>query len=195
MSDYVIRAALPRDLPGARSVMLDTFYRDLGYGYLSEHHDDVVDPARAYLCHPRQRLWVAVLGAEVVATTAIRARGPRTPPHPRWLAARYPDHTTAQLFRVYVRPEHRRHRLATELVTRAVEFVRETPAYERLYLHTDARVPGALEFWKSLGTVVHDDREPGRRFQTVHLEIPLDRSEGSSVSGGSAGSARGPSGQ
>ncbi len=28
-------------------------------------------------------------------------------------------------------PEHRRHRPATELVTRAVEFVRETPTYER----------------------------------------------------------------
>lgn len=175
MSDYLIRPALPQDVPGARRVMLDTFYRDLGYGYLPEHHDDVIDPARTYLCHPRQRLWVAVLGQQVVATTAVRARGPRTPPHPAWLADRYPDHTTAQLFRVYVLAEHRRRGLATELVTHAVDFVRSTPGYHRLYLHTDTSVPGALEFWKSLGTVVHDARDPARRCHTVHLEIPVQR--------------------
>lgn len=137
---------------------------------------------------------MAAHGTEV-ATTAIRTCGPRTPPHPAWPAARYPDHGTAQLFRVYVRLRHRRHRLATELVTRAVEFVRRTPTYQRLYLHTDASVPGALEFWKSLGTVVRDDREPGRRFQTVHLEIPLDRSESARTGGESAGGAPGSSAQ
>ncbi|WP_067704011.1 GNAT family N-acetyltransferase [Nocardia jejuensis] len=173
MSDYVVREALPHDLAGARSVMLDTFYTDLGYGYLPEHHDDVIDPGRAYLCHPRQRLWVARHDDQVVATTAIRARGPRIPPHPAWLADRYPDHSTAQLFRVYVRAEHRRRGLATELVRRAIDFARGTTVFERLYLHTDASVPGALDFWKSLGVIVHDDRAPERRFQTVHLEIPL----------------------
>ncbi|MFB8003316.1 GNAT family N-acetyltransferase [Nocardia sp. NPDC056000] len=173
MSDYLIRAALPKDMPGARSVMLDTFYTDLGYGYLPEHHDDVIDPARVYLSHPHQRLWIAEHDGRVVATTAIRARGPRTPPHPAWLTARYPDHTTAQLFRVYVRPDHRRHGLATELVHRAIEFVRGTEVFDRLYLHTDANSPGALDFWTSLGTIVLDDRDPRRQFQTVHLEIPL----------------------
>jgi GNAT superfamily N-acetyltransferase len=175
MSEYVVREALPRDLAGARSVMLDTFHHDLGYGYMPEYHEDVINLGRAYLCHPRQRLWVAALGDQVVATTAIRARGPATPPHPAWLARRYPDHVTAQLFRVYVRSEHRRRGLASELVSRAIEFVRSTPCYQRLYLHTDANVPGALEFWKSLGTVVHDDRKPGPRLQTVHLEIDLER--------------------
>lgn len=173
MSDYIVRTALPEDLPGARSVMLDTFYTDLGYGYLPDHHDDVIDPARAYLSHPHQCLWIARHNNQVVATTAVRARGPRTPPHPAWLADRYPDHTTAQLFRVYVRRDHRRRGLATELVDRAIEFVRQTPIFERIYLHTDASVPGALDFWKSLGTIVHDDRDPQHRFQTVHLEIPL----------------------
>ncbi|MFF2555115.1 GNAT family N-acetyltransferase [Nocardia sp. NPDC058058] len=174
MTDYLLRAALPEDLPGARSVMLDTFYTDLGYGYLPAHHDDVINPARAYLSHPHQRLWIARHPNDgVIATTAIRARGPQTPPHPAWLTAHFPDHTTAQLFRVYVRPAHRRHGLATTLVHMAIEFARRTPTFERLYLHTDASVPGALAFWKSLGTVIHDDRAPDRRFQTVHLEIPL----------------------
>jgi GNAT superfamily N-acetyltransferase len=175
MSEYVVREALPRDVPGARGVMLDTFYRDLGYGYLPEYHEDVIDLARAYLCHPRQRLWVAAFDDQVVATAAIRARGPAAPPHPAWLARRYPDHVTAQLIRVYVRSEHRRRGLATELVSQAIEFVRDTPDYQRLYLHTNANVPGALKFWKSVGTVVYDGRGPGRPFQTVHLEIDLKR--------------------
>lgn len=171
---YAIREARVTDLPGARRVMLDTFYRVLGCGYMPEHHDDVIDPERVYLRHPDQRLWVAVHGDEVVATTAVRARGPRTPPHPAWLAERFPDGTTAQLFRVYVAPEHQRRGLATRLVRQAVDFVRDNPALHRLYLHTDAKSPGALEFWQTFGTVIHDARTPGATFQTVHLEIALD---------------------
>ncbi|MEV6062229.1 GNAT family N-acetyltransferase [Nocardia asteroides] len=172
---YQIRTAEPADLPGARSVMLDTFYRVFGIGYLPEHHQDVIDPASTYLDHPGNRLWVAEHEGTIVATTAIRAKGPAHPPHPAELAARYPDPTTAQLFRVYVRPEHHRRGLATRLVAAAVEHVRATPAFDRLYLHTDARTPGALEFWLTFGHIVHDARGPHDGFQTVHLEIPLDR--------------------
>lgn len=174
---YVVRPAGRADLPGARSVMLDTFYRIFDYGYLPEHHDDVIDLAQTYLEHPHQRLWVATLHEQVVATTAIRARGPRCPPHPHWLAERYPDRTTAQLFRVYVRPEHQRRGLATALVEQAIDFVAHHPDLHNLYLHTDARVPGALEFWQTFGTIIHDGREPGGHFQTVHLEIPLRSAE------------------
>jgi hypothetical protein len=45
-----------------------------------------------------------------------------------------------------------------------------TPGYERLYLHTDTRVPGAEAFWRSQATLVHDDRDAN---PTVHFEIPL----------------------
>ncbi|WP_232840230.1 MULTISPECIES: GNAT family N-acetyltransferase [Nocardia] len=171
---YAIRVAEARDLPGARRVMLDTFYKVLGCGYMPEHHDDVIDARTAYLEHPNQRLWVAVRDDEVVATTAIQARGPRNPPHPAWLAEQFPDGVTAQLFRVYVAVEHQRQGLATELVRHAIEFVRQNPALDRLYLHTDARSPGALDFWKNFGTVIHDARSPEATFQTVHLVIPLD---------------------
>ncbi|MGW4634438.1 GNAT family N-acetyltransferase [Nocardia sp. NPDC004415] len=172
---YRVRLARAEDLAGARSVMLDTFYQVFGIGYLPEYHQDVIDPDTAYLRHPRNRLWVAELDGVVVATTAIRAQGPAHPPHPAELAARYPDETTAQLFRVYVRPEHQRHGLATRLVQAAVAHVRDTPAFDRLYLHTDARTPGALEFWQTFGRIVHDARGPHSGFQTVHLEIALDR--------------------
>ncbi|MGY1937609.1 GNAT family N-acetyltransferase [Nocardia gipuzkoensis] len=89
--------------------------------------------------------------------------------------AGFPDQGTAQLFRVYVRPEHHRRGLATRLVRAAVDYVSETPEFDRLYLHTDARTPGALDFWLTFGEIVHDARLPGPGFQTVHLEIPLTR--------------------
>lgn len=171
----VIRRATGADLTGARSVMLDTFYRTFDYGYLPASHDDVVDLAGSYLDDPDQLLLVAILDGRVVATTAIRARGPRCPPHPAWLVERYPDATTAQLFRVYVRPEHQRQGLATDMVAQAVDFVRDHARFQRLYLHTDARTAGALEFWQTFGSIVHDGRHPGAGFQTVHLEIPLGR--------------------
>ncbi|MFC4127266.1 GNAT family N-acetyltransferase [Nocardia rhizosphaerae] len=172
---YAVRPAAPADLPGARSVMLDTFYQVFGIGYLPEYHLDVIDLDGAYLRHPRNRLWVAEHEGAIVATTAIRAQGPAHPPHPAELAARYPDATTAQLFRVYVRPEHQRRGLASLLVRAAIEHVRATPSFDRLYLHTDARTVGALDFWRTVGHIVHDARGPHAGFQTVHLEIPLDR--------------------
>lgn len=47
-----------------------------------------------------------------------------------------------------------------------------------LYLHTNARYPGAVDFWTALGgRVVLDERDTSGdpRLSTVHLEIPLRR--------------------
>ncbi|WP_431914869.1 GNAT family N-acetyltransferase [Nonomuraea jabiensis] len=171
---YDIRPARPGDLDGARSLMLDTFYREFGYGYLPEWHQDVIDLEGTYLRTPRHALFVAVHGDEVVGTTGVRAVGPKNPPHPAWLAEQYPSGGTAQLFRVYVRPAHRRHGLARELVKRACAHVASTPGYTRLYLHTDTRVEGAEPFWRSVAVPIHDDRDGDpSRFQTVHFEVPL----------------------
>ncbi|MFF1794958.1 GNAT family N-acetyltransferase [Kitasatospora sp. NPDC086009] len=175
---YVIRHALPEDVPGARRLILDTFYREFGYGYVPDWHADVVDLQAHYLDHPRHALLVATRAGEVVATTALHSRGPVHPPHPRELAERYPDGTTAQLVRVYVRTEHRRHGLARELVRRACEFAVDEGGYRHLYLHTNAAVPGAEAFWRSLAEEVHDARpsgEHGPGVATVHFEIPLRR--------------------
>ncbi|BFO16153.1 hypothetical protein SHKM778_25410 [Streptomyces sp. KM77-8] len=125
---HTVRPATPADVDGARSVMLDTFYKEFGYGYVPDWHRDVTDLKGTYLDDPRHTLLVAVHDGEVVATTAVHSRGPAHPPHPRWLAERYPSGTTAQLVRVYVRPEHRRRGLARTLVNGARDFVAGTPA-------------------------------------------------------------------
>ncbi|MGN9766506.1 GNAT family N-acetyltransferase [Micromonospora sp. SD12] len=174
VGDHTVRQAAPRHLAGARSVMLDTFYHDFGHGYRPQWHADVIDLADTYLRPARHALFVATLGDEVVGTTAVRAAAPESPPHPRFLVDRYPQESTAQLFRVYVRPEHRRRGLARALVHLATEFVASEASYRALYLHTDTRIEGAEGFWRSVAVPVHDARD-GRpdTHQTVHFEIPL----------------------
>ncbi|MEW2398794.1 GNAT family N-acetyltransferase [Streptomyces sp. NPDC046862] len=172
MQDYSIKEATPGDLDGARTVMLDTVYRDFGTGYVPRWHGDIIDLHGAYTAPARHTLLVAVdeRDGEVVATAALDSRGPAHPPNPRWLAERYPSGETAQLRRVYVRPEHRRRGLARRLVAALLDFAAADGGYRSVYLHTDPGVPGAEAFWRSLGEVVCDERhETGQR--VVHFEI------------------------
>ncbi|WP_437095972.1 N-acetyltransferase family protein [Streptomyces sp. enrichment culture] len=178
MRDYSIRVAGPADLDRARAVMLDTVYRDFGTGYVPRWHGDIVDPGAAYLAPPRHTLLVAIDpdGDDVVATAALDSRGPAHPPNPRHLAERYPSGGTAQLRRVYVRPEHRRRGLARRMVDELLAFAAADGGYRSVYLHTDPSVPGAEPFWRSLGKVVHDEREDaGGGNGVVHFEIPMGR--------------------
>ncbi|WP_282703933.1 MULTISPECIES: GNAT family N-acetyltransferase [unclassified Streptomyces] len=176
MRDYSIRAASPQDLDAARAVMLDTVYRDLGSGYVPRWHQDIIDPAAAYLASDRHTLLVAVApDGEIVATAALDSRGPAHPPNPRELAERYPSGRTAQLRRVYVRPGHRRRGLARRLVDELLAFAAADGGYEAVYLHTDPSVPGAEAFWRSIGKVVHDEREDADGHGVVHFEIPMGR--------------------
>ena len=170
---YVVRQAIRADADGARSVILDTFYHVLGSGYVPQWHSDVIDMDRAYFDHPRQALFVAALDDEIVGTSAVRADGPNSPPHPPWLAERYKSGSTAQIFRVYVRAEHRRNGLARALVEQASEFVADTPGYDTIYLHTNAAIEGAEPFWRSIGQEVYDGRTDPRYSPAVHFEIPL----------------------
>ncbi|GEC05139.1 N-acetyltransferase [Streptomyces spinoverrucosus] len=174
--DYTVRPATPADVEGARRVMLDTFYREFGYGYVPQWHRDVMDIEGTYLDDPRHLLLVAVRDGEVVATTGVRSAGPAHPPHPLWLAEQYPSGSTAQLVRVYVSPEHRRRGLAGTLVDAACDFVAGTPGYERIYLHTNTNVDGSEAFWRSLAKEIFDARttgEHGPGVATVHFEIPM----------------------
>ncbi|MCL7367834.1 GNAT family N-acetyltransferase [Streptomyces sp. ESR1.13] len=175
-SDYSIRTATPTDLPDARAVMLDTVYRDFGTGYVPRWHGDIIDLAGAYLTPERHTLLVAVDegDGEVVATGALDSRGPAHPPNPAHVAERFPSGVTAQLRRVYVRPEHRRRGLARRLVEELLAFAAADGGYRAVYLHTDPAVTGAEPFWRSLAKVVHDEREDvGGGQGIVHFDVPL----------------------
>lgn len=163
--------------------MLDTVYRDFGTGYVPDWHADIIDPEAFYLAPSRHALLVAVDEAgeageadgTVVATAALDSRGPAHPPNPRWLAERFPSGTTAQLRRVYVRPEHRRRGLARRMVARLMDFARADGGYRAVYLHAHPHSPGALALWDSLAVRVCDEREeaPDGGTGAVHFEVPL----------------------
>ncbi|MGW0562524.1 GNAT family N-acetyltransferase [Streptomyces sp. NPDC003016] len=106
---------------------------------------------------------MAVHDGEVVATTGVRSQDPAHPPHPRRLAERYPSGTTAQLVRVYVRPEHRRRGPARTTVGQAGDFAAATPGYDSRSLRTNVRVKGAETFWRSIAEEVFDALTTGSR--------------------------------
>lgn len=172
---YVLRTATSDDLDGARAVMLDTIYRDFGSGYVPRWHRDIIDLEGSYLRPERHTLLVAEHPSDgIIATGAIRAQGPVSPPNPAWVAARFPSGSTAQLCRIYVRPSHRRHGIAGELVRELSSFAVAAGGYRSLYLHTDPAVPGAEPFWRSLGQEVCDERAlPDGGQGIVHFELPL----------------------
>ncbi|WP_435798677.1 GNAT family N-acetyltransferase [Streptomyces prasinus] len=156
--------------------MLDTVYRDFGSGYVPRWHGDIIDPTAAYLASPRHTLLVAVdeRDGSVVGTGALDSRGPAHPPNPLDVAERFPSGETAQLRRIYVRPEHRRRGIARRLVGALMDFAVAEGGYRSVYLHTDPTVPGAEAFWRSIGKVVHDEREDPCGGQGVmHFEVPL----------------------
>lgn len=172
---YVLRTADVEDVGGARAVMLDTVYRDLKSGYVPRWHADIIDPETAYLRPERCTLLVVERDGEIVATGAVRDRGPQAPPNPQWVADRFPSGVTAQLCRIYVRPEHRRHGLAGRLVRALCDFAVQAGGYERVYLHTDPAVPGAEPFWRATAHEVCDERElPGGGQGIVHFELPVE---------------------
>ncbi|GLI03608.1 GNAT family N-acetyltransferase [Phytohabitans aurantiacus] len=178
---YLIRRATSgADLRGARELVLDVAERDLGYGYTPRWHWDLDRMVETYVDNGRQAMFVAATPSDVVATAAVRIGGPQSPPHAAWLADRYADRArVAQLLRVATHPEHRRHGLARRLVAACLDFARQDGGYRTIYLHTNARVPGAEAFWRSLPVVeVHDARgdadERDPRFETIHFELPLD---------------------
>lgn len=182
LSGYVVRQAEPGDIAGARSVMLDTVYRDFGHGYLPRWHSDIIDLDSFYLAPEDNTLFVAERDGAVVATAGVRGQTPVSPPHPALVAAAFEEGRTASLYRVYVRPEHRRRGLAGALVDACLGFIASRDRYTGVYLHTDARTPGAVEFWSGRGDVLFDERSAvneHRRtdepFETVHFRLRIPR--------------------
>jgi len=176
----VRRAVITADLEAARATVLDVAESDLGYGYTPQWHWDLDRMTETYVDNDRQAMFVAVdtsAGDAVIGTAAIRVGGPASPPHAGWLADRYADRArVAQLLRLAVRPEHRRRGVARRLVAACVDFARRDGRYRVVCLHTNAKVPGAEGFWRSLAvTEVHDARADGTdhdpRFETVHFEL------------------------
>ncbi|GAB6902868.1 GNAT family N-acetyltransferase [Kineosporia succinea] len=176
MAAMEIRLARAEDLGGAAACMREVLDRDMG-GYRERWHRDIDDLAATYLEAERAALFVAVEAgdeARVLATTAVRPCHLASPPNPGWLAERYNVPGASQLVRVWVRAQARRRGIARMLVAQACSWATQVAGYETVYLHTDAGVPGAEAFWRSMPTVEVLDERPDPD-NTVHFEIDLPK--------------------
>jgi len=170
--------------------MREVLVQDMG-GYQERWHRDIDELAATYLHDERAALFVAVAGEDpgdgdikadgevrgagrVLATTAVRPCRLASPPNPDWLVDRYNRPEACQLVRVWVRAQARRRGLARALVAAATGWATEVAGYQTVYLHTDAGVPGAEAFWRSMPTVEVLDCRPDP-FNTVHFEIDVTR--------------------
>jgi GNAT superfamily N-acetyltransferase len=168
-SDLVVSPADLADLGEAEAVMRDVLRSDLG-GYRPQWHRDIDDLEATYLRGPRCVLVVARDSTGVVGTAAVRPCELASPPNPGWLAREFNQPDVCQLVRVWVAAGARRRGVGRALAARAVAWSVEEGGYRRVYLHTDASVPGAEAFWRSLPTREVFDSRPDP-FNTVHFEI------------------------
>lgn len=178
LPSFTVRTIRPEETAQARAHILRVLKEDLGMGYVPEWHHDLDDIQGVYIDHPRQALFVAVddESGVIVGTTAVRAMPPKSPPHPKWLAERYDSPRTAQLLRVYVAREHRRRGIARALVDTEAQFIADEGGYDVIYLHTNADVPGAESFWRSMPTTeIYDGRGKGEGSEALHFELVMPR--------------------
>ena len=175
---FTVREVTPADCAMVRAHVLRVLDEDLKTGYLPHYHWDLDQMEAVYLDDPRQALFVAVdneTGA-LAGCIAIRTDGPKSPPHPAWLAERYAPANVAQVLRAYIVKEHRRRGVATALVEAARRFVRAAGSYDTIYLHTNPSVPGAEAFWRRMPTTeIFDSRrqEGAPNTNAVHFELAM----------------------
>ncbi|MGL5857041.1 MAG: GNAT family N-acetyltransferase [Angustibacter sp.] len=166
-----VTAATHADLAEAGRTMRGVLDADLG-GYRPRWHGDLDDLGAMYLDRPGHQLFVARGTDGVLGTAAVRPCVLAAPPNPLWLAEEFNRPDTCQIVRVWVSGAARRRGVGRALVEETVAWAVGPGGYRRVYLHTDAGVPGAEAFWRSLsGRVVHDCRPDP--FNCVHFEIDV----------------------
>ena len=156
----VVRSPRRTELDAVRALMIEVIARDYGYDYRAGRHDDVDDPGRFYLDHPRHALFVAVdePTGRVLGTAGVRVLAITSPPHPAELVGRYEPGRTAELTRVFVRSDARRRGVGRALVDAAARRVAEIGGFDMIALHSRT----AVEFWRALPTTeILDNRQPG----------------------------------
>lgn len=170
--DVRVALAGPDDLADASRVMREVLEADLG-GYRARWHTDLDDLRRAYVDQAGCALFVARAADGVLGTAAIRPCALAAPPNPEWLVQEYNRPEVCQLVRVWVPSAARRRGVGRALVEHAVGWAVGPGGYRRVYLHTDAGVPGAEPFWRSLPAREVLDCRPDP-FNCVHFEIDVD---------------------
>ena len=124
----------PRHADGFRSLVADTL-REFGFEPDSEYDDDLDDPGSAYAA-----LWVALDGADVVGSVALRDLG----------------EGVVELKRMYLRPDQRGRGLGKQLLALALDWARANEI-RVVRLDTSERMVAAQRLYEANGF----ERVPG----------------------------------
>ncbi|STD13886.1 Acetyltransferase (GNAT) family [Dermatophilus congolensis] len=176
-NDLVIEVATRLEqLDQVRDLVMDSVRRDQGYGYRPEWHWDLDRIVEIYVDNPRNRMLLARSKEVSVGCCGIRVG---TPAGPREVVSMLPPRAhVAQIVRLVVTPGWRRRGLGRRLVEESLRHVSADPGFTTAYLHTNALVPGVLQFWQKCGArVLTSFPDPvdamNEKLRTVHMTLPL----------------------
>ena len=174
---WTVTKAVATDAPDVRAFLLNIFERDYGYGYRAEWHTDLDNFSDVYVHHPRHMMLIARRpDRPVVGTAGLRIGFPKPAAHPVAIQRRYLDLSrVAEIIRVATDPTARRSGLASTLVHELLRLAAHDT--DSISLHTNALVPSAVPFWRSVGmTEIYDSgtqNHDGALLHTVYFESNL----------------------
>src|SRR6185503_16363956 len=109
-------------------------------------------------------------------TAGVRLLRITSPPHPAEILSRYDRERTAELTRVFARPEARRLGIGRALVDAARRWVAEVGDFDLIQLHSRT----AVDFWRAMQTIeILDNRQPsghGPEAGQVYFELHVKSS-------------------
>lgn len=149
-------------------LIMGAVFHDFGFSYRPDWHYDVDNLREVY--QGRNVMLAARMNGDVIGSIGLRMGAPMA------IEGRYQkgDMSVAQIVRLVVRKDWRRHGIARHLVESIIPYAVNDPETEHLYFHTSDTSASAIPFWESMGaTMIRDDRPREPITRTVHFEFDL----------------------
>lgn len=158
------------DVPALQALIMRGVEEDFGWSYNPEWHWDVDNLATVFTGENILLVAKHKADGQVLGCGGIRLGAPMTiEGH-----IEKDDPQIAQVVRVSVHKEWRRHGIARAIVDQLITLASANPKITQLYFHTHDTHPAALPFWDSTGAkVIQDDRPNDPVGRTVHYCIEL----------------------
>lgn len=168
LSVISISPMYPYEVPALQRLIMNAVFDDFGFRYNAIWHHDVDHLATVY--QGRNVMLAARAGGEIIGSAGLRIGAPVT------IKGHYEkgDRDVAQIVRLVVRKDWRRHGLARQLIETLIPYAINDPETNHLYFHTSDTSASAMPFWASMGaTMIRDDRPREPVTRTVHYQFDL----------------------
>ncbi|WP_455645413.1 GNAT family N-acetyltransferase [Methanosphaera sp.] len=136
--------------------------------YVPEYHYDIINIEEYYIKPEKNTFYLSIDTDTntLIGTSAIRAYDKNYNIKNR----NYTKETTASLYRVFVNPQYRRCKIATNLLKKIENFC-INKNYNEIYLHTQKDSCGALPFWLNNQYMITEKTNDS--MGTIHMEKNL----------------------